>query len=189
VDRTRTGKEEIMARYPTPGELALLIEETKESPRDEGIVEYIVLRPGEDERIMAAEAEVSPEGGLHGDRWAKDAAPDTSRQISVINSRFLRAIAGEEARMALSGDNLIVNLDLSEEHMPCGTRVQIGTAAFEVTAHPHSGCRKFQHRFGEHAMEIVNAEAMQSRRLRGLFLRVIRAGMIRRGDPVVKVVG
>ncbi len=168
-------------------EIAACIEDLKGSPRDEGRLDYIVLRPGIDRRTELQEAELSPEEGLFGDRWSKEENPDRDTQISVINSRFLRAIAGEEERMLLSGDNLIIDLDLSEENMPTGTRVRIGTAILEVTWHPHNGCSKFKHRFGADAMQTVNSETMKQMRLRGLFMTIIEGGKVRVGDLVTKL--
>ena len=74
--------------------------------------------------------------------------------------------------MPLAGDNLL--LDLSEENLPTGTQLQIGTATFEVTDVPHTGCQKFQRRYGKDALELVNGETYKSQRLRGLFIRQLR---------------
>jgi MOSC domain-containing protein YiiM len=105
----------------------------------------------------------------------------------MMNSRFLRVIAGGEERMPLSGDNLLVDLDLSDENLPSGTRLKIGTAVFEVTDIPHTGCAKFQRRYGVDALEVVNSETYKARRLRGLFTRAIQPGKIRVGDSICKV--
>src|SRR5262245_25188265 len=92
-----------------------------QSPRDDGRLESIVVRPASNERRTLATAELSVEGGIDGDRWVtdsyyrlKDGRSDPRCQVSLMNSRFLRQIAGRDESMCLAGDNLIVDLDLSE---------------------------------------------------------------------------
>ena len=161
--------------------------QTEQSPQDHGVLEHIVLRLPDEQRATPQEAEVSPEGGLEGDRWARPNSPNPGAQISVMNSRFLKIVAGDDTRMPLAGDNLLVDLDLSEENLPTGTQLQIGTATFEVTDVPHTGCQKFQRRYGKDALELVNGETYKSQRLRGLFIRTIQAGRIQAGDSIRKL--
>ncbi|MCZ6679331.1 MAG: MOSC domain-containing protein [Candidatus Poribacteria bacterium] len=157
------------------------------SPQDEGILEQIVLRLPEERRETPQAADVSPEGGLHGDRWARPKSPNAGAQISVMNAPFLQMIAGDTDGMSLAGDNLLVDLDLSKENLPTGMRLQIGGATLEVTDVPHTGCQKFERRYGADALEAVNSDAYKSRRLRGLFVRVVEGGEIRVGDSIRKV--
>ncbi len=161
--------------------------QAEQSPQNDGVLEHIVLRLPDEQRATPQEAEVSPDGGLEGDRWARPNSPNPGAQISVMNSRFLRIVAGDDTRMPLAGDNLLVDLDLSEENLPAGTQLQIGTATFEVTDVPHTGCQKFQRRYGKDALEFVNGETYKSRRLRGLFVRTIQAGKIQAGDSIRKL--
>ena len=163
------------------------MDQLAQSPQDLGVLEYIVLRLPDEQRATPQEAEVSPDGGLEGDRWARPISPNPGAQISVMNSRFLRIVAGDDDRMSLAGDNLLVDLDLSDENLPTGTQLQIGTATFEVTDVPHTGCQKFQSRYGKDALDIVNADAYKSQRLRGLFIRTIQAGRIQVGDSIRKL--
>lgn len=163
------------------------LNQAEQSPQDLGVLEYIVLRLPDEQRATPQEAEVSPDGGLEGDRWARPNSPNPGAQISVMNSRFLRIIAGDDTRMPLAGDNLLVDLDLSEENLPTGTQLQIGTATFEVTDVPHTGCQKFQRRYGKDALEVVNGDTYKSQRLRGLFIRTIQAGKIQAGDSIRKL--
>ena len=163
------------------------MDQLAQSPQDLGVLEYIVLRLPDEQRATPQEAEVSPDGGLEGDRWARPNSPNPGAQISVMNSRFLRIIAGDDTRMPLAGDNLLVDIDLSEENLPAGTQLQIGTATFEVTEVPHTGCQKFERRYGKDALEFVNGETYKSQRLRGLFIRTIQAGKIQVGDSIRKL--
>ena len=51
--------------------------------------------------------------------------------------------AGDRERWALAGDQLYVDLDISEANLPAGTRLALGSAVIEVTPEPHTGCVKF----------------------------------------------
>ena len=76
---------------------------------------------------------------------------------------------------------------MSMANLPAGTRLAIGSAVIEVTAEPHTGCKKFSSRYGVDALRSVNSELGRSLRLRGLNARVVVAGTIRRGDVVKKL--
>ncbi|MGC3971696.1 MAG: hypothetical protein QM775_31425 [Pirellulales bacterium] len=80
-----------------------------------------------------------------------------------------------------------MDFDLSVEHLPPGTRLQIGEAIVEVTAEPHTGCKKFAKRFGVAAVTFVNSPIGKRLRLRGLNAKVVQPGRIRAGDTVVKL--
>ena len=89
--------------------------------------------------------------------------------------------------MALAGDQLYVDLDLSVENLPVGSRLSIGGAVLEVTAPPHTGCKKFVARFGEDAMRFVNSRDGRAHRLRGMNTKVVVAGTVQVGDRCRKV--
>ncbi len=165
------------------------------SPQEGGRIEAIVVRPGEDQREFRQTVYLSPEGGIDGDRWAamvgqpvSGGSPDSrAQQVSLMNARLLRLIAGDEERMALAGDNLIVDLDLSQANLPVGQKLAVGEALIEVTDHPHTGCGKFTRRFGQDAVRFINAEEHRPLRLRGLYARILKAGAVRVGDAVQKI--
>jgi MOSC domain-containing protein YiiM len=75
-------------------------------------------------------------------------------------------------------------MDLSSQNMPPGTRLSLGSAVIEVTAQPHTGCKKFVARFGLDAMKFVNSTVGKELRLRGINARVVQPGVIRVGQPV-----
>src|SRR5262245_28076862 len=119
------------------------------SPRDAGTVSRLVVRPKHGERESPAAIEVSPEGGVHGDRWASEPRSKAENQVSLINVHVIESLAGRDPeRSILSGDNLHVDLDLSEENLPAGTLLHIGSAVLEITPLPHRPCRNFVERFG-----------------------------------------
>jgi MOSC domain-containing protein YiiM len=107
-------------------------------------------------------------------------------QLNVINSRFIELIAGpDHDDWALAGDQLYIDLDLSADALPAGSRLAIGDRAIiEVTAQPHNGCAKFAARFGRDAHKSVWSEEGKRLRLRGLNARVVVGGTIGTGDLV-----
>jgi len=89
-------------------------------------------------------------------------------QLNVMNARVITLLAQEKERWSLAGDQLLIDLDLSLDNLPAGSRLMMGTAVIEVTAQPHSGCHKFMVRFGSEALKFVNSPVGKQLRLRGL---------------------
>jgi MOSC domain-containing protein YiiM len=105
-------------------------------------------------------------------------------QLAVMQTRVAELIANGQP-IALSGDNLFLDLDLSAKNLPVGTRLKIGEAAFVVTPKAHNGCTKFQARFGQDALRFVASPDRRHLNLRGIYLRVVEAGLVRVGDAAV----
>ena len=116
-----------------------------------------------------------------------DRSADPDAQLNIMNSRCARLVAGGDSRMHLAGDQLFVDLDLSRDNLPPGTRLEIGSAVIEVTAKPHTGCSKFTRRFGLAAHRWVNGKIGSQQRLRGLCAKVVVPGTITAGDVIVKL--
>lgn len=166
----------------------------QQSPKDNGILKMIVRRPRDDEREVIERGELDLSEGLIGDNWkirgsdhTADGSANFNAQITVMNSRTIGLVAQDENRWALAGDQLYIDMDLSDDNLPPGTRLAIGSAVLEVSADPHTGCKKFSSRFGVDAMKFVNSPAGKRLHLRGLNTRVVQAGVIHVGDAVRKV--
>jgi len=176
-------------------ELADGLDDVRGSPSDDGLVKLIVRRPTELEREILAEATLDRAEGLVGDTWrtrGSRVTPDQSAhpdmQLTVMNARAAALIAIDDDRWQLAGDQLYVDLDLSEANLPAGTRLAVGSAVIEVTDQPHLGCKKFRERFGEDALRFVNSTVGRQLRLRGVNTRVVRSGRVVLGDPIRKLV-
>src|SRR4026209_2879792 len=149
--------------------------EIESSPKLEGVLELIVRRPAVDGREVLQEGERDLVEGLVGDTWSQrgssrsvDGRAHPEMQLNVMNVRAAALVAQHPERWALAGDQLYVDLDLSGENLPAGTRLGIGSAVLEVTAEPHRGCAKFTKRFGLDAMRWVNSQAGRELNLRGI---------------------
>ncbi len=81
----------------------------------------------------------------------------------------------------------MADLDLSEVNLPAGTRLSVGSAILEITAEPHTGCKKFRAMFGVDALRFVNSPLGRKLRLRGVNAKVIEPGTIRTGDEFTKL--
>lgn len=181
-------------RQLTTTELEAGLDEIMRAPANDGTLEMIVRRPGVGVREIIADGELDPAIGLIGDSWSTrssrrtaDGSPHPDMQINVMSSRVAALLAQDRSRWSLAGDQLIVDLDLSDTNLPAGTRLAIGSAVIEVTAEPHTGCGKFVERFGVAATAFVNAAERRNLRLRGLNARVVVRGTIRVGDRVTKL--
>jgi hypothetical protein len=165
------------------------------SPQERGRLEAIYVRPAANERRALLTATLSPTEGIEGDRWRTnhwkhlpDGRSDPGSQLTVMNARVLRHIAGGEESMSLAGDNLIVDLDLSAANLPAGSRLRIGdTVVLEITAEKHTGCRKFSKRYGAPAKAFVNSSQGKNLNLRGRYAKVIEGGTIQVGAIVEKL--
>jgi MOSC domain-containing protein YiiM len=175
-------------QHLTTAELEAGLAEVRRSPADAGVVELVVARPEVGIRDVLEEGTLDRENGLVGDNWGtRHDTADYDRQLNVINARLSRLVAIDPERRPLAGDQLHVDLDLSIENLPPGTRLALGSAVIEVSELPHTGCAKFVERFGREAMRFVNSPLGRELRLRGLCARVVVAGTVRPGDPIRKV--
>ena len=68
-----------------------------------------------------------------------------------MNARMAALLSRDPRRQALCGDQLYVDLDLSADNLPAGTRIEVGDAVVEVAAAPHAGCAIFVRHFGDEA--------------------------------------
>ena len=160
--------------------------QTEKSPQDMGTVEMIVRRPKPEAREELDSATFTAEAGLAGDDWLRRSAnPDA--QITMMNSRLINLLAGDKSRWALSGDQLFVDLDISQGNLPPGTRLQVGAVVMEVSPLPHTGCTKFARRFGGAARKWVMTDEGKLARRRGIYTKVIVDGEIRVGDRIQKL--
>ena len=108
-------------------------------------------------------------------------------QLNIMNARVIALVAQEKERWQLAGDQLFIDLDLSIDNVPPGTKLSLGSAVIEVTDQPHTGCKKFLARFGKDALQFISSPVGKHLQLRGITAKVVQPGTIRLGDVVRKI--
>jgi GNAT superfamily N-acetyltransferase len=189
-----------LRRHRTLAEMLDFLPTVDATPKDEGTLRLIVRRPAVGEREALAEGELDARVGLVGDTWlargsrhTADGSSFVEMQLNLTSHPMMAFLAQEGERVALAGDQLYLDLDLSHDNLPAGSELHFGGtgspdgAVVVVTPTPHTGCAKFINRFGRDAMGFVNGPEGKPRRLRGLCARVVRDGIVRQGDRVVVV--
>ena len=179
-------------RHLTLDELEAGLETVAAAPADAGTLDLIVARPAPGERELLATGELDLRRGLLGDRWRpKRASNGNGRglQVTLMNSRVAALVAGadDRERWAQAGDQLYVDLDLSERNLPVSSQLGIGTAVLEVSPIPHTGCGKFIRRFGVDSMKLISSDRGRELRLRGMIAWVVTPGTVSTGDQVRKL--
>lgn len=181
-------------KHLTAAELEAAVESIFASPKDSGELRLIVTRPEVDQRELVKQGRLDSEQGLVGDNWRErgsrhlpDGAADPEMQLNIMNARVAELVANGKERMPLAGDQLYLDLDLSDENLPPGTRLTLGEAVIEVTEPPHTGCSKFAARFGKDATVFVNSGRGKTLNFRGINAKVVQSGDIRVGDVARKL--
>ena len=183
-----------MPEHPLLAELESALDHILGSPADGGKLEMISARPAVGQRRQMQEATLDEAQGLIGDNWkdrsstrTADGSANPDAQLTIINSRLVDAVSGSKSRWELAGDQLVVDIDLSHENLPVGSRLQIGSALVELTAEPHTGCVKFASRFGNPALRFVSGPVAMQQRRRGANAKIVKSGTVRVGDVATKV--
>ncbi len=181
-------------KHLTMKELEAGLDHIRQSPKDNGVLEMIVRRPQVNERERLEEGTLDLTEGLLGDNWKsrgssrmQDGSAHPDMQLNIMNARVIELLAQDKERWQLAGDELFIDIDLSDENLPAGTRLALGAAIIEVTAEPHNGCKKFAERFGQDAVIFVNSTEGKKLHLRGINARVIQGGKICVGDTARKL--
>jgi MOSC domain-containing protein len=179
--------------HPTASALEDGLDDIRDSPPGHGRVDLIVRRPAENAREALDEARLDRAEGLVGDSWrarpsnlTRDRSPHPDMQLTLMNCRVAALVAGGDERRQLAGDQLYVDLDLSEANLPPGTRLTVGSAVIEISDKPHRGCKKFAARFGQDALLFVNSPVGRKLRLRGVNAKIVTSGTVRVGDGIHK---
>lgn len=180
--------------YRTTDELEAGIAGVIDAAKDQGAVRLVVRRPGKGQREVLAQGELDTELGLVGDDWINRPGmnsdkPSPYAQVTVMSAQAAELISGdpEPEPWAQCGDQLYIDLDISQSNMPPSTRIGIGDAVLEVQAEPHTGCAQFRGWWGSEALRFINTERGRELRMRGVNTVVIQSGTVRPGDTARKL--
>jgi hypothetical protein len=185
---------ETNVKYLTMEELEAALDHLRQAPKDDGVLQLIVRRPRVDEREVIEQAELDPVLGLIGDDWhvrgsrrTPDGSAHPEMQINIMNARVTALVAQDRDRWSLAGDQLYIDMDLSKDNLPAGSRIAVGSAVLEVSPFPHTGCHKFVSRFGLDAMKFVNSDVGKELCLRGINAKVVQGGVVKVGHTAKKI--
>lgn len=170
-------------RHLALSELERRFERLTPAPRDAGRVRFVVKRAPDKTRDVLERIELRPGTGILGDAWGRQPTPDPTAELTVMETAVAELIANGQP-VTVFGDNLFMDLDLSNQNLPTGSRLRVGEALLEVTPKPHNGCRKFAARFGHDALRFVSKQELRHRNLRGIYMRVLEGGPIAPGVSV-----
>jgi MOSC domain-containing protein YiiM len=152
------------------------------APRGSGRLGLVVRRAPDKRRETAETVELRSARGVPGDAWDRQPNANPEAALTVMQVDVATLIANGQP-LTVFGDNLFLDLDLSCENLPIGSRVRIGSCLLEVTPKPHNGCRKFAARFGQDALRLVADPGLRHRNLRGIYMRVMEPGNVTVRDP------
>ena len=151
------------------------------SPTDNGRVARMFRRNEGGLREELDSSHLTPQEGIPGDSWGRAEHRKPEAQITAVQSN-VAILIGNGQPFGLFGDGLFLDLNLSAKNLPVGSRLRLGEAVVEVTPKPHNGCKKYLARFGAGALQFVSKPELRHLNLRGIYLRVIEAGAVRKGD-------
>ncbi len=162
-------------------------------PTEMARVNALGVRPGPDLREERTSIVFDPERGAIGDRWERktwlylpDGRPDPRVQVALCNSVVLGMIQAATGVSHHPGDTIFTDLDLSTQNLPAGARLQVGPVVLEVSDVENDACAKFAAHYGASVFDWIRRPENRSRRLRGLFARVVTGGTVTLGDVVRK---
>jgi MOSC domain-containing protein YiiM len=173
-------------RHRALAELEAALQRLASPSAETGRVTLIVRRRPDGVRETPERVRLTPEDGVPGDGWSRRPPRDPEAQLAVMRQDVAELIADGQP-LTLFGDNLFVDLDITAANLPTGTRLRVGEALVEVTPKPHDGCLKFKGRFGLDALRFVQAKPTRDQNLRGIYWKVVEAGDVHAGAPIVVV--
>ncbi len=130
---------------------------------------------------------LDPVEGIVGDRWSPE-KNNPGDQISLTNIAVTRLITnGDPARFHLTGDNFIVDFDVTAKTLPVGTKLAIGTAVIEITEDSYRPCNRYEARFGKDARRWADDPIHVGRHIRGRYAKVVSGGTVELGASITRV--
>lgn len=159
-------------------------------------IEQLCLRPAYSERKFTEQLELCAERGVVGDRWCKytwiylpDGSPDPRLQVCLMPLRVWQLVCkpAQEQGVLHPGDNFLADLDCSEENLPVGQHLQVGSAVIEVSDEFNNACSKWRSRYGSTSVQWINRPHNRPLRLRGVLCNIVKSGIVRSSDRIEKL--
>ncbi|WP_435166082.1 MOSC domain-containing protein [Falsirhodobacter sp. 1013] len=163
------------------------------APKNDAPVTGLCFRPGVGERIFPDHLRLTVAEGVPGDRWLSrpwlrlpDGRPHPAIQVSILPQRVLDLVWRDRTQPH-PGDPVIADLDTSEENLPIGSLLRVGTAVVRVSDVFNDGCVKWKVRYGAEAKNWITSPGHPALRLRGILCSVEQDGEVRVGNRIVKL--
>ncbi|CAN1536687.1 hypothetical protein MCELHM10_01598 [Paracoccaceae bacterium] len=161
------------------------------APKSGSAVEMLCFRPGFGQRDFVNDLTVTRDKGIPGERWGiapwlklDDGTGHPGIQVSILPRRVLDLVWRDRTGIIHPGDTFVCDLDTSEENLPEGQPLGVGTAVLRVSEVWNDGCAKWKVRYGTPAYDWIRAPEHRALRLRGVLCSVEQDGVIRLGDKV-----
>ena len=122
IDSSSTGDP---ARHLSGETLKQKLAQLPSSPKDSGTLTLMVSCREAGRREIPGEVALTRADGMPGDTWGRNPEPNPVSQLAVMQTAVAELIANGQP-LPLFGDNLWLDLDLSTENLPHGSRLQIG---------------------------------------------------------------
>lgn len=175
----------------TAAELAAALPAILAAPCNGGVVRLLCSRPKPNFRTFPQTLTFTRATGVVGDfeharPWLtlQDGNPDPRNQVSIMPWAVLELVWRDRDRVPHPGDNIAVDMNLTEANLPVGTLLQAGTAVLRVSDEPNDGCVKWKVRCGRAAYDWITHPEHLPLRLRGLYCSVEQDGAMRLGDKL-----
>jgi len=180
-------------KYVTMDELDAALPNVLAAPKDKAPIEQLCLRPDIGERNFVDKMELTQAQGIPGERWTRtpwltlaDGSPDPRIQVCILGKRVLDLVYTDPGNMIHPGDSFIADMDFSEENMPDGTLLSVGSAVLKVSDKFNTACVKWQERYGDDALRWIVKGPNRKHRLRGVLCEVVQDGWVEMGDLICK---
>jgi hypothetical protein len=126
--------------HPTAGELAAALPGVLSAPKTGSAVEWLCFRPGYGERRFVDSLTVTRDHGIPGERWGNapwlklaNGTGHPGIQVSILPRRVLDLVWRDRENQLHPGDTFVCDLDTSEQNLPEGQLLAVGTATLRVS--------------------------------------------------------
>lgn len=164
-------------------ELNAALPQVMDCAKTDAEISCLCLRPDRGTREFPERLILTQTQGVIGDRWLTtawltlpDGSPDPRIQVSILPRRVLDLVWKDRENTLHPGDQIVADLDMSEENLPIGTLIRAGTAVLRVSDEPNLGCVKWKVRYGANALTWV--ESHPKLRLRGVLCSIEQDGVV-----------